>query len=763
MIICIICSLQVAVASDIDVNNTDNLKTTPDFEVVQQDSNVSTYSLPDSDQNLQDGSGSVGTFSELQNDIVNGKLTKNYTYDSSYDSELTNGIVISQDMTIEGEGNIVINANKQARVFNIASGTTVTLKGITFINGNADGNGGSIISNGIINIINCNFINNTASGHGGAIYLDNSVSSTITGCDFTGNTAGLNGGAVDWHAGSTNGMLVDSTFTNNTAKRSGGAIHWSGHYGTIRNTNFTNNNATGDVVDEIGGILGGGDGGAVIWVGSHGTIKDNCNFINNTAKYRGGAIFLHGNSTENCTNITIDNSIFKYNTAGLNGGAINWQEGSTNGRLTNSIFINNTAARNGGAVFWFGYNGTVINCNFTNNSAIGTVDTDDRTNDNYIDNNGNIILGGSGGAIVWTGNIGIIDNCNFIHNYAVRLGGAVFLRDNDHTSFRNSHFTNNTAGLNGGAIDFNRGAHDGSIINSTFNNNIANRSAGAVFWFGDTGRIINSNFTNNKALGIKNYTDSYGNITYGGYGGAIMWTGSNGIVEDCKFISNEAQYNIATDSGGRGGAIYLQGSLQNNVIVNCTNTTFNRCIFIDNFAGTNGGAVDWHEGAHNGNIFNCTFQHNIANANGGAVYWRGHDGEIFDSNFTNNIAKGLYAGSYGNVGDGGAIFWAGINGAVKDCRFIENEAINNSNYDYSGRGGAVYIEPCNHGNRNTTFDRCNFTGNIAGTNGGAIEWHAGAHDGKVSNSIFDQNIAKRSGGLYIGVVIMVLLNILILH
>ena len=183
---------------------------------------------------------------------------------------------------------------------------------------------------------------------------------------------------------------------------------------------------------------------------------------------------------------------------------------------------------------------------------------------------------------------------NFINNTASENGGAVFFGPVEGDTITNCLFENNKAGINGGAIDFKRGTNvdfsNGStkatISNSKFNNNIANRSAGAVYWFGTYGTIKDSNFTNNKALGITEAEDSYGNRTYGGYGGAIMWTGANGTVTNCRFISNEAEYNAARTSGGRGGAIYLQGSEAGN----CTNTTFDKCTFISNIAGTNGGA-----------------------------------------------------------------------------------------------------------------------------------------------------------------------------
>ena len=640
-------------------------------------------------------------------------------------------------------------------------GTNGTIKDSVFINNTAlgivnytdsygnvtyGGYGGAVMWTGAQGIVdNCTFINNYAQynnatksgGRGGAVYLQgsdvgNGHDTAFYNSLFINNTAGYNGGAVDWFRGAANGCVENSTFINNTAHRSGGGIYWSGINGTIRNSTFINNTATGDVTD----ANGGGDGGAVLWVGPEGFI-DRVYFENNTAAYSGGAIYLKGsdNGTDvHCNDVFVDHGVFKNNRAGLNGGAVDFQQGATNGKLSNSVFINNTALRNGGALFWYGHNGTVFNTTFSENEALGLVDSDARGVHKYIDENGNPILGGSGGAISWIGDIGKINDSTFTDNTARRLGGAVFLRDNSFTTFANDKFTNNTAGINGGAVDFNRGAHDGAIINSTFENNVANRSAGAVFWFGTNGTIKDSTFKNNTALGLVEYKDSYGDLTYGGNGGAVQWTGAKGLVDNCKFEENSA--------ARRGGAVYLQGSDAGN----CTDSTFSFCEFANNLAGTNGGAVDWHEGAHNGNVFNSTFENNTANANGGAVYWRGHDGEIIGSTFTNNTAKGLNPGSYGNVGDGGAIFWAGLNGLVDDCRFTDNEAVKNPDYDVGGRGGAVYIEPCDHGNKNTTFKNVYFADNVAGTNGGAIDWHAGAEDGLVDNATFINNTAKRSAG-----------------
>ena len=720
LIICCVFSLPAVVAAS-DLNTTD--------DVGIENSDVSTYSLPNSDNQMLSGSDNVGTFSDLQNNVSGGgsiTLERNYTYDSSKDSGLANGINISGTVTIDGQGKVIIDAGKEARVFNIAEGAAVTLKGITFINGHASENGGSINSHGVLTIIDCKFINNTADEHGGAIYLDHSTQSTIENCDFEGNVAGLNGGAIDWRYGSTHGKVINSTFTNNTAKRSGGAIHWSGHDGTIRDSNFTDNVATGDVISDIGGIIGGGDGGAVLWVGSNGTV-DNCRFIHNEANNRGGAIFLHGNSTENCTNTTVSNSIFEDNIAGINGGAVDWQESAHEGNIYNTIFTNNTAGSNGGAVFWAGYNGKIRNSNFTNNTANGAI----------RDTHGNI---GDGGAIIWSGVNGTVTDCRFINNSADNRGGAVYLQNSTHDNCTNTTFSwctfiNNTAGVNGGALDWHDGADDGNVYNSTFTHNTAGSNGGAVFWAGHNGKILDSNFTSNTAKGLAN--DTHGNI---GDGGAIIWSGINGTVDNCRFIDNEAMKNSSYDFGGRGGAVYLQNCTHGN----CTNTTFTNSYFYHNIAGTNGGAIDWHDGAHDGLVEKCIFINNTAKRSGGAIFWDGHNGTVRYSKFYDNHALGevdatSVLGPVTAGGDGGAIMWSGALGDVEYCNFVNNTA--------AKRGGAVFLQASEEEDSdNTTFRHSYFKNNTAGTNGGAIDWNEGSHNGLVDNVTFIDNTAMCSGG-----------------
>ena len=201
LILCFICSLQVAFASDVN----DTSIGTTDNDVVSVE-NVSAYALPNSDTVL--GSENAGSFSDLRTVIDNGGdfASRNYTWNSTTDSAITEGIVINKTITLDGKDKVIIDAQFSSRIFIIAQGANVTLKGITFINGNATpvqgtpGHGGSVLANGELHVDNCNFINNTATyGNGGALFLKVKYS-TITNSYFETNRA-INNGANGIGAG----------------------------------------------------------------------------------------------------------------------------------------------------------------------------------------------------------------------------------------------------------------------------------------------------------------------------------------------------------------------------------------------------------------------------------------------------------------------------------------------------------------------------------------------------------------------------------
>ena len=259
------------------------------------------------------------TFADLNrtiNDNTNSTiyLSNNYIYNNDTDSNFKNGIAISRNLIVYGNG-VTLDGNNMARIFNVDNlDLNVKFYNIVFINGLSDF--GGAICNG--NAYNCTFTNNTGynggvNTSGGGIYNGNAYN-----CTFIHNNAGYYGGAI------CNGNAYNCTFTNDNTAQLGGAIY----NGTAYNCIFLNNSAY--------------EGGAI----SEGNAY-NCTFTEQLAKH-GGAI-CNGNAY-NCT--------FTNNT-GYTGGALNI------GNAYNCTFTNNTAGNYGGAL----NSSNATNCIFNNNNA----------------------------------------------------------------------------------------------------------------------------------------------------------------------------------------------------------------------------------------------------------------------------------------------------------------------------------------------------------------------------------------------------------
>ena len=396
----------------------------------------------------------IETFTDLQNaiDLVDGILTLDSDIAMTDDEAagFVGGVAINKDIVIDGKGH-TIDAKNLGRIFSIGEGFAVTLTNATLINGKAD-NGGAIYNFGNLDLVHVNFVNNTAK-YGGAIM----------------NYAyGL--------------VLDDSTFTNNTAKI-GGAIYNSADCFVVGNSTFANNTA-----EDAGAVYNEGDNSVV----------GNSTFVNNTATSIGGAIINNGK-------LVVDNSAFEDNAANYYGGAIfNWDDLQvTNSAFDgNDILVRNIRAMDnvdhGGAAIYNWKNGKldISKSNFTNNiknykngdCLVGAVATigDATISDSYFVNNS----GRWGGALSVMGgesssatNFIDIDGTKFVNNSAL-YGGAMFVWGSNY-SISNSIFDNNSA--------FGKG-------NMTPNNN---NGGALVVTQGNipiSGTIINSNFTNNKAI-----------------------------------------------------------------------------------------------------------------------------------------------------------------------------------------------------------------------------------------------------------------------
>ena len=130
---------------------------------------------------------SFADLNELIENAVSGSvvLEHDYVFDANYDSQFVNGISITKNIAINGNGHI-IDANGLARIFDISNGAQVALENINLVNGNSL-NGGAILAAAGTDLIiaNCTFANNIASGDGGAIYSEGVL--TASDCTFDTN------------------------------------------------------------------------------------------------------------------------------------------------------------------------------------------------------------------------------------------------------------------------------------------------------------------------------------------------------------------------------------------------------------------------------------------------------------------------------------------------------------------------------------------------------------------------------------------------
>ena len=267
----------------------------------------------------------TGTFADL-NDLINNNtdseisLERNYTYSQGTDIGLLEGIKISRNLTINGNG-YTLNGDGKTRIFNVTAGTVV-FKNITFCGGNkADPPEGMVSNGGAISgeatAINCTFTNNHAL-YGGAM-----SGGTAINCTFTNNRVYSSGGAM--YAGTA----INCSFENNMANDNGGALMMT----RAENCIFSHNEAIrGGAISDASAInctfsYNTGTDGAAMYgeEEADGNTALNCEFIENHARSYGGAMYR-------CTAVLCN-------------------------------FTNNSAYDNGHAIC----EGIAVSCNFINN------------------------------------------------------------------------------------------------------------------------------------------------------------------------------------------------------------------------------------------------------------------------------------------------------------------------------------------------------------------------------------------------------------
>ena len=173
-------------------------------------------------------------------------------------------LTVSKTLTISGptSGSLTIDGGGSNEVFDIQSGSTVTISNLTITNGSRSA-GGGILNQGTLTLNKVTLTgNNAPNGEGGAIL--NVGTLTVVNSTISGNS-GLVAGAIANRQSFTTTVL-NSTITNNTATSSIGGIRNNGGTVTLGNTILAGNtapsspNCTGTVSSQGYNLIGDNSG-----------------------------------------------------------------------------------------------------------------------------------------------------------------------------------------------------------------------------------------------------------------------------------------------------------------------------------------------------------------------------------------------------------------------------------------------------------------------------------------------------------------------
>ncbi len=545
------------------------------------------------------------------------------------------------------------------------------------------------------------------------------------------------GGAI-YNDGSL--TLSDVKLSDNAADSYGGAVFNNGHL-VVGNSVFDSN----DIVNR--GSASVDYGGAAIYNWYDGVLTvSGSNFTNNIKNYKNGDRLVGAIAT--IGDATISDSYF-VNNSGRWGGAITTSGALIAGDDVNTLTVSgSTFKENGGlygaGIFVWGSDFTVSDCVFDKNTASGK--------GNMTPNNNN------GAAIEVTDTnkaiAGIITGSKFTNNKA-QYGGAIDICEGN-IKITDSEFVNNSADVEGGAIDINtvNGNPEVSISDSKFINNSASYG-GAIVNVKDL-TVRNTEFVNNTPDAIFNYVGFGGNLDLGienftDLQNAIgLVTGTLTLNQNVVMTDDEAanfvngviiNKNIRIDGKGHTidaknlGRIFKINNWCDVTLTNVTLTNGNATVggaiynfgnldlvhvnFVNNTAKYGGAIMNYAYGLV---LDDSTFVNNTAKI-GGAIYNSADCFVVGNSTFANNTA----------TSNGGVIFNYGIGFVVGNSTFVNNSAADGA--------GAIL-----NGGRGFVVGNSTFANNTATSKGGAIYNYGIGF--VVGNSTFANNTAEDAGAVY---------------
>ncbi|KPK75985.1 MAG: hypothetical protein AMJ79_08870, partial [Phycisphaerae bacterium SM23_30] len=373
-------------------------------------------------------------------------------------------------------------------------------------------------SGAAVTIINCQ--GSEADPHRGFLFISNELrNSVVDGFTITNGVAQDGGGIACYKSHPT---IINCRIISNTATANGGGIHCNISDAVIRNCQIISNTSTSN-------------GGGVYCEASHTKIAG-CRLEGNDAEYGGGLYIKQLAPTINQCDI-IDNSA-------VYGGGFFSELGDPN--VLDCTLRDNSASW-GGAVGSAAGRPAFANCYLSNNTAAV-----------------------EGGGIYANGGLPNIINCEICQNAAVDHGGAIFFERFVVATFTNCTINNNTAGAQGGGINYQNSL--GTLSNCTIKHNAAAYGGGLYLYQSSPEFVsctIGNNLTSNNAGGIFCWDNSNpdinnciisNNSTAGNGGAFFCWDHSSPVLNNCTITGNSAI--------GFGGGIFCWDD-SNLTITNC--------------------------------------------------------------------------------------------------------------------------------------------------------------------------------------------------
>ena len=430
-------------------------------------------------------------------------------------------------------------------------------------------------------------------------------------------------------------------------------------------------------------------------------------------------LFAVVNASLHLCNITLSNGNATY------GGAI----AASRSKVTfeGVAFAGNVATSSGGAIFlsrqtYASFGGEITNTTFTGNAATSGY--------------GGALYVEGGSNVFWTG------NSIFSENSCLGNGGAVSLAGGSYASWTgNTTFTLNTATGDGGALCIFAGSSAVWTANAHFLGNSA-KYGGAIstYFFSRATWTADSHFVANTAI--------YGGAIFLGFYSNASWAGETIFsanaanvdggalnIDDGSVVTWTAESCFLDNRSGRNG-----GALA--VWEECTAEWTAAALFSANSAHRSGGAVAASFSASLSWSETTSFVNNTA-SEGGAIFV--HDGVMVEwsgeTRFTSNRARS----SGGAVGSGAYNLKGSVFANKEISKMFFKGATSFVNNECGGSGGGMALVQ----SLDVSFENGHiiFSGNTAGSSGGAV-FIGGTGIGTVFENVsFVENTAQIGGGV----------------